>query len=343
MLRKDFFKSAVAVAALSSLPFNIKAEIKEEPNKILPKRLKAGDTIGLIAPAGYIEQRNIDNSIKNISSLGFNVVYNNRILSKYGYLGGTDQERADDLNEMFSRKDVDGIFCVRGGWGCARILDLIDYSNIKMNPKFLIGFSDITSLNYALYAKAGLVTFHGPVGSSTFNEYSVNNLLNTVVNPQENIKFYNAAPEKDTNEYIPVTIRSGIAEGDLVGGNLSIVVSMIGTEYDINTKGKIIFLEEVREEPYRIDRMLTQMIQAGKFKDAAGVMLGVFSRCEANNQEESLSLYEVLQDRLFPLGIPVVYGMSFGHIANKITLPFGIKARLNTTEQSITFLNKAVL
>lgn len=343
MFRKDFLKSAIAVAAVSSFPFNIKAESNSEPNILLPPRLKFGDTIGLIAPAGYVVQKNVDNAIKNISELGFNVVYNKRILSKYGYLGGTDQERADDLNEMFSRKDVDGIFCIRGGWGCARILDLIDYSNIKSNPKFLIGYSDITSLNYALYAKAGLVTFHGPVGGSTFNEYSVNNLLNTVVNPQDNIKFYNAPPEKDSNEFIPVTIRSGIAEGELVGGNLSIVVTMIGTEYDINTKGKIIFLEEVREDPYRIDRMLTHMIQAGKFKDAAGIMLGVFSRCEASNQEESLSLYEVLQDRLFPLGIPVVYGMSFGHIVNKITLPFGIKAKLNSTEQSLTFLNKAVL
>ncbi len=198
-----------------------------------------------------------------------------------------------------------------------------------------------------IYSQTGLIGFHGPVSTSTFNEFSVTNFKNVLMNPQAKTLLRNAVEDEAKSEYKPFVIRNGKAKGKLVGGNLSIVASLIGTKYDVDTKGKIIFLEEVGEEPYRIDRMLTQMTQAGKFKNAAGIALGVFTKCESKPDESgianSFSLSEVLSDRLFRLGIPVHYGLSFGHVVNKFTLPFGIDAELDVDNQSLTLLEKAVV
>jgi muramoyltetrapeptide carboxypeptidase len=181
------------------------------------------------------------------------------------------------------------------------------------------------------------------VGISTFKEFSKNYFNDVLVHPKNNLVL-TSVPEEDNAE--PFTITSGIAEGELAGGNLSVIVSLIGTEYDINTENKIIFLEETSEEPYRIDRMLTQMIMSGKFDKASGIALGVFDNCEPKKDKpsfkSSFTLKEVLFDRLFSLGIPVVYGLSFGHIKNKFTLPFGITAELNTNTKKLTLLEKAV-
>lgn len=311
-------------------------------NKIKPPRLKKGDTIGLISPASYITKDQLNESIKNLEDLGFKVKYSNIIMEKYGYLAGTDSARAEDLNNMFADKDVNGIFAVRGGYGCSRMLDYINYDLIKLNPKILIGYSDITSLLFGIYAKTGLVCFHGPVATSTFNDYSMQNFKNIVVNPYDNFEEKNL-PEDENQIYV---IKNGIGEGELVGGNLSIVVSMIGTKYDINTKGKIIFLEDIGEEPYRIDRMLTQMRLAGKFENCAGVALGVFRRCEVKKDdpefENSLTLKQIFNDVLADLNVPVIVGLSFGHIENKFTLPFGVNAKLDTYKKSLTLLEKAV-
>lgn len=345
MKRKNFIKT---LSLASAIPLISPAEkiysfTSQQPaKKIKPKRLKQNDTIALIAPGSYISQNELNNSIKNIEGLGFKTVYRNSILEKSGYFAGEDKKRADELIEMFSRKDVDGIFCVRGGYGCARILPLLDYEIIKNNPKVLIGYSDVTALLYGIYSKTGLVCFHGPVGISTFNEFSVMYLKNTLIYPHENLELI-SEPEEGTS---PVVISSGKAEGELIGGNLSIVVSMIGTSYDVDYKDKIVFLEETGEEPYRVDRMLTQMIQSGKFDNAAGIAMGIFEKCEPKEKEpafsSSFSLMEVLFDRLSGLGIPVIYGLSFGHIKNKFTLPFGIKSELNADNHTLSLLEKAV-
>ena len=282
-------------------------------------------------------------------TLGFNVVYTKNILARYGYFGGTDEQRASDVNEMFKRNDVDGIVCARGGWGCSRILPLLDYKMIKNNPKVLIGYSDVTALLYGIFKETGLVCFHGPVGISTFNDYSVDYFKRVLMEPQQTLTFYNPHYDKnkDGEEYFPFTIRSGKSSGQLVGGNLSIVVSLIGTKYDIDSENKIIFLEEVGEAPYRVDRMLTQMIEAGKFKNVKGIMLGVFEDSKPNAKKSgissSFSLNEVLFDRLAKLNVPTVYGMSFGHITNKFTLPFGINAELDSLSQTLTLLEPAVV
>ena len=310
--------------------------------KIKPAKLRKGDTIGLIAPGSYITQKQLDESIMNIEDLGYNVKYKPAILDQYGYLAGNDSVRLDDLHSMIQDEEVKAIVSVRGGYGCARLLPFLDYELIKNNPKIIIGYSDITSLLYGIYKKTGLVCFHGPVATSTFNKYSVEHFENILTQTKQKYVMQNL-PEDDSQIKV---IKEGIAKGELVGGNLSIVVSMIGTEYDIDSEGKIIFLEEIGEEPYRIDRMLTQMKQSGKFKNCAGVALGIFRNCDVNltdpEFENSLTLEQVLQDRLGDLGVPVIYGLSFGHITNKFTLPFGIEAELDTHTHKLTLLENSV-
>ncbi|MFA6980472.1 MAG: LD-carboxypeptidase [Ignavibacteriaceae bacterium] len=346
MKRRNFISAVGAVSASLFLPQkNIFAD--SSPKTIKPKRLKSGDTIGLVSPGGFITEEQLEESKTNITSLGFLVVVAKNILHTNGYFAGTDKERAEDLHEMFGNKKVNGIVCVRGGYGCSRTLDFLDYDLIKRNPKVLIGYSDITALLYGIYAETGLIGFHGPVATSTFNEFSVNNFKNVLMNPQSKTLLWSAVEDGTKSEYKPLVIRSGKATGKLVGGNLSIVASLIGTKYDVDTKGKLIFLEEVGEEPYRIDRMLTQMLQAGKFKNVAGVALGIFTKCESKPDESgianSFSLSEILSDRLFRLGVPVIYGLSFGHVVNKFTLPFGVNAELDVDNQSLTLLEKAVV
>ncbi len=349
MKRRTFIKTAAVASAITAANplFSLtKSSLPILPqNKIIkPKRLNRGDTVGLIAPAGYLSDAHIERSIEQLEMLDFKVVLSNNIRRRHGYLAGTDQERIDDIHDMFSRKDINGIFCARGGYGSGRLLPYLDYELIKNNPKVLIGYSDITALTYGIFAHTGLVSFHGLVTISTFNEFSVYNFENVVMKPSDTFTYINAEEDPEDKELEVYSIHSGNAEGELVGGNLSLISAMVGTKYDIDTAGKIIFIEEIREDPYRIDRMLTQMRQAGKFDKAAGVALGIFRRCEPGDKfENSLSLREVLFDRLSDLGIPVIYGLSFGHVLNKFTFPIGIKARLNTIDETVTLLEPAVL
>jgi muramoyltetrapeptide carboxypeptidase len=346
MKRKDFIKTTAAASLFTALPYSATGKSNLQIESIKPKRLKKGDTVGLISPGGFISEKELNESIANLENLGFKVQPGEAVLGKHGYLGGNDKQRADDMNKMFADSKIDGIFCSRGGYGCSRILPLLDYKLIKNNPKALIGYSDITALFYGIYAKTGLVGFHGPVGISTFNEYSVNLFRDVMMSPKKETVLLNAEETNTAPEYQREFVRSGTAEGILGGGNLSIVVSLIGTPYDVDSKDKIFFIEEVSEEPYRVDRMLTQMIQAGKFDNAAGIALGVFSKCHPRESisgiGNSFSLMEVIYDRLFDLGIPVVYGMSFGHITNKMTLPFGVKTKLDVDNYSLTLLEPAV-
>ncbi len=358
MNRKKFITSlSVASVGATVFPFStlqpsrsqsrdLEGFFKDEPPIIKPPRLKSGDKLALVAPGSYISESELQDSIKNLNQLGFETTYSEKILLQSGYFAGTDEDRAKDLMEKFSDKSVKGIVCARGGYGCTRILPLLDYDVIGANPKVLIGYSDITALLYGLYQKAGLVSFHGPVGTSTFNDYSVNNFKKVLMNPERTSKFSNSTSGDDENIYGVASIVKGNAKGRLVGGNLSIIVSLIGTEFDVDYSNKIIFIEEIGEEPYRVDRMLTQMIQAGKFEKASGVMLGIFRKCEVKQNSDltakSFTLMEVLKDRFDKLKIPVVYGMSFGHVKDKFTIPFGALAELDADNQTFTLLEKAV-
>lgn len=351
MRRRNFLKKSAIISAVAatssntllskehSLPANIK--------RIKPKRLKRGDTIGLIAPGGYISEDAFIESIENIEKLGLKPYFTDNILARNGYLGGSDEKRSNDIIHMFINDKVDGIICARGGYGCNRILPMLDYDAIKANPKVLVGYSDITALHNAIYAKTGLVTFHGPVATSTFNDFSINNFVNVIMEPKDRYVFKHSDDYKKGGDFEIYTIREGKAKGELIGGNLRIVVTLPGTPYDVDFTNKILYLEEIDEKPYRIDRMLTELLLAEKLQQVAGIALGVLRKCDkkvgSQKGEETFSLKEVLMDRLYDLGVPVIYGLSFGHIENKYTLPFGINAELDVINQTITLEEAAVL
>lgn len=348
MKRIEFVKTISAATLVTSLPsiaFSEQKNIYEQ--KILkPKALNKGDLIGIVTPGSYITQDELTDSIKNIESLGFKAAYTDKVLEVNGYFSANDKDRAEEIMKMFSRKDIKAIMCARGGYGCARILPMLDYSVIKTNPKILIGYSDVTALLLGITHKTGLVTFHGPVGISLFNEFTKKFFYEILVDKKQKIKMTSAADDNPEEPAEIYTLRKGKCAGKLAGGNLSVMVSLIGTEYDIDYTDKIIFIEEIGEEPYRIDRMLTQMIQSGKFKNANGIALGTFRKCEAKkiepSFENSFTLKEVLFDRLSTLGIPAAYGLSFGHIKNKFTLPLGVNAEFDAGEKTITLLENAV-
>lgn len=348
MKRVDFIKrvSAVSILAIHS-PYALAGSKYLTGEKIIkPPALKKGDLIGIITPGSYITQGELQQSIKNIEELGFIPAYTDKVLQMHGFFSANDKDRAEDLMKMISRKDVKAIMCARGGYGCSRILPFLDYDVIIKNPKILIGYSDVTALLLGISHKTGLVTFHGPVGISSFNKFTQNYFKEVLIEGKPEVKMLSAA-EENADELIEMyTIRKGMAAGKLAGGNLSIMVSLIGTEYDIDYSNKIIFIEEYAEEPYRIDRMLTQMIQTEKFKNAAGIALGVFRKCESKkiepSFENSFTLKQVLLERLSGLGIPVAYGLSFGHIKNKFTLPLGINAEFVADKKTITLLENSV-
>lgn len=294
---------------------------------IRPKPLKKGDTVAIIAPASPADKNLIDSCINSLENLGLNVVVGKSCTSEYGFLSGTDDIRANDINSMFANKSINGIFAIRGGYGCARLLNLIDFNLIKKNPKVFIGYSDITALHIAINQKSKLITYHGPMVSTelikgldeySFNYYNkflfCNDNMIELCNPIEN-------PIK--------TINPGIAEGKLIGGNLSLICSSLGTKYEINTKNKILFLEEVGEVPYKVDRMLTHLKQSGKLKDANGIILGAFTDCVAPKDKKSLSLDDIFNEIILPLKKPTIYNLACGHCLPTLTLPLGAKIRLD--------------
>ena len=311
--------------------------------KLKPKQLKKGQTIGLIAPGSSITEDKLNKAIETVEKLGLKPAFTKNILAKHGYLAGTDEQRLSDLHQMFSDIKIDGIWCIRGGYGCTRLLSKIDYKLIKRNPKVLIGYSDITALLQAIYKKTGLIGFHGPVAVSEPTDYTLDHFRKTLMTTDSNLVLNNSA-ENQTNKAINFQtkiINPGKAKGKLIGGNLSLISALAGTKYQLPVKNRILFLEDIGEKPYRIDRMLTQLRQSCDLNKAAAIVLGIFADCEGG--ENSLSLMETIEDRLGDLKIPVIYGMSFGHIDNQMTLPVGIKAALNTENQTITLLENAVI
>jgi muramoyltetrapeptide carboxypeptidase len=316
---------------------------------IKPPLLKKGDRIGIIAPASYVESPEDVNIAKEIIEwLGFTPIISKNILNQYGYLAGKDEERAEDVNDMFRRTDINGIFCIRGGYGTMRILSLIDYDSIRKNPKVIIGYSDITALLLAIHKMTGLVTFHGPVALSTFSEYTMEYLRKALFSNQPIGKIL--MPKRNFNavetENRLIKIGTGKATGSLFGGNLSLYISLFSTPYDIEAGGKILFIEDVGEEPYRIDRMLTQLILSGKGKELSGIVIGKLTDVKPKDYKPSfnnnLSIEEILRTRLEPLKIPVIYGLMIGHIKDKITIPIGVMASIDGDTGEFVILENAV-
>lgn len=301
--------------------------------------------MGLINPAGAtFHPEDVVIAEETLAALGLKMKSGRHLLDRYGYLAGKDEARAADINDMFADPDVKALLTLRGGWGCNRLLPLLDYDRVARNPKVLMGYSDITSLLLALNAKTGLVTFHGPVGTSTWNQYSTD-FVKRLLFDADKFSMENPVEKGDSltqKKDRILTIHGGSSRGKLVGGNLSVLTAMVGSSYLPDFKNSILFLEEVREDVYRVDRMLTQLKLAGILDQLSGFVFGKCSDCNPGKGYGSLTLEEVLDDHIKPLKIPAWYGSMIGHIENKFTVPLGIEAEIAAETGKITLLEPSV-
>lgn len=341
MDRRDLLK-AITTLPLAAAAAHGKTSAKMKITK--PRRLKRGDTVALVAPSSGVSNAEFGRALQNLENLGLKVKLGKYVRETNGFLAGTDDQRAEDLNRAISDKECAAVWCIRGGYGLTRILPKIDFAAIRKNPKPIIGYSDTTALLLAAHQATGLVTFHGPGGSSTQSDYTRKHLTAALMESAAPHKI-ELSPEYATRDnllYKTQVITPGKAKGRLIGGNLSLITAMAGTPFALlDVKGKILFLEDVNERPYRIDRMFVQLAQSVDLRKAAGIALGIFDRCEPPN-DNSQTVVDVVRELLGGLGIPLIYGLSFGHIRDQFTLPLGVEAELDTAKATVTLLETAV-
>lgn len=314
---------------------------------IIPEALQEGDTIGIVSPASAIfESEPYEIAKESFEAMGLKVKFGEYVKNRYGHLAGTDEERAEELNDMFRDTSVKAIIALRGGSGSARILDKLDYQAIRKNPKIFIGYSDITALHLAIFSQTGLVTFHGPVAVSTWNSFSVEH-LKKILFDKDALLLQNPTDKGDelvqTTNRIR-TITPGTAKGQLLGGNLSVMTGIMGSKYfPKDWKNKILYIEDIGEEIYAIDRMMSQLYLGGVFEQISGFVFGKCTDCEPGGSGYgSLTLEEVVDHYIKPLGIPAFSGAMFGHIKDNSTIPNGIEAEINADNGSIQLLQPAV-
>jgi muramoyltetrapeptide carboxypeptidase len=331
------------IAAMAALPVRA---APRPPSLRKPPRLRAGDTVGLVEPAGFTADGfDLDLVLETVRAMGLVPKPAPNLLARYGYLAGDDAARAADVNAMFADDGVRAIFAVRGGWGCARILPYLDFATIRANPKLLVGFSDITALHLAIAARAGFTTIHGPNASSAWGRLSWDAFRALAFEAATPVYATPAAAEDrlvQRNGRIR-TFTPGTARGRLLGGNLTVLAALAGTPYLPDFDGAILFLEDVDEAEYRIDRMLTQLKLAGILGRVAGVAFGQCTNCRAAaGTTAGFTLSQVLQQHLAPLGVPAFQGALFGHVADQYPLPLGIPAEIDAAAGTIRLLEPAV-
>jgi muramoyltetrapeptide carboxypeptidase len=316
------------------------------PRARRPPRLRAGDTVGLVNPASanFLLQE-VELAEESIRALELQVKRGAHMMDRYGYLAGRDRDRAADVNAMFADTEVRALLAVRGGWGCARVLPHLDYEAIARHPKALLGYSDVTALHLAVHAKTGLVTFHGPVGVSSWTEFTVGH-LRRVLFQAEAVTMANPVEKGDelaASEHRTRTLRPGKARGRLLGGNLTVLCHIVGTPYLPDFRGAVLFLEDVDEDVYRVDRMLTHLKLAGVLDAVRGVVFGTCTGCGPGEGYGSLTLEEVLADHVVPLGVPAYAGAVIGHLDRQFTVPIGVEAELDADARTLRLLEPAVL
>lgn len=295
---------------------------------IKPQRLNIGDTVGVIAPASPPDQEKLKQGIQFLEKFGLKVKLGKNLKKKVGYLAGTDRERLEDFHEMFRDKDVKAVFCARGGYGTSRFASMIDYELIKKNPKIFWGYSDITFLHTAIYQETGLITFHGPMIATDLGEEIVD-----PISKQYFGHLFDAEEIIYTEKISSLEVLvEGVACGSIVGGNLSIIASTLGTPYEINTNGNLLFIEEINEEPRLVDRMLNQLYLGGKFNKLAGIVIGDFHQC-ISNTENSFTLDEILNHYMNLANKPAVKGFKIGHCTPHVAIPLGSHAVINTFDK----------
>jgi len=313
---------------------------------IKPPRLSLGGRIGIVSPASPpLDPKTIDRSVAVLEGFGFKTKLASNVRKRSGFLAGSDRDRAGDLMRMFQDRTIHAIFCMRGGYGSARILPFLDYDIIRTNPKIFVGYSDITSLHCALLKKANLVSFHGPMLHSDLVKhdlppFTLQNLLKTLMKP--------AAPgsicDKTTAKKVSI-LRGGRVSGELLGGNLSVLATTLGTPYQPSFKGKILFIEDLNEPLYRYDRLLTHLLNSRVLAQVAGIAVGTCTGSEEKAKqtgEKQQTLNDILKERLLPLKIPIVTGLPFGHTSLNATLPQGIRATLDGEAGDLVVTDAAV-
>lgn len=307
--------------------------------------LREGDLVAIVAPSGAVHEEALNRGIKVLENLGLRVKTEGHVLDRWGYLAGNDRDRAEDFSEAWMDPSVKAVICARGGYGAMRILPYLDFEKLRANRKILVGYSDITALHVAFWREMRLVTFHGPMVES--GEESG---LNDPYNLASFRKALFASRRRESTQapeggfvtldlptgHSLTTIEEGEAEGVVVGGNLSLIASTIGSRWELDTRGKILFLEEVGERPYRLDRMLCQLALSGKLASAAGYMLGDFTDCEPSELSPSFSVPEVIDQYFAGTGKPCIAGIPAGHARHKATIPFGTKVRIDAAPSSST-------
>ncbi len=299
----------------------------------IPKPLLPGDTVALVGVSGCVHkedpERVVAEAAETLQAFGYRVRVDETCAKRYGFLSGTDAERADALTRVFLDDSVDGVWCLKGGYGCSRMVDLVDWEAVAAHPKAFIGYSDITVLHMALHDRCRLATFHGPMPASGISEACRESLLNAIRGtPDRELRNLDGSPLR--------ALRGGAAEGELVGGNLSLLAASCGTSHQLNAKGKILFIEEVGEYSYRVDSFLWQLQQAGMLTECAGVVLGGFTDCsEEYPHDQCFTTDEILRQTAERLSVPVLAGLQCGHMHDKLTLCLGRKYRMDADAGSI--------
>ncbi len=340
-------RQALAALALPGMASALgTAAAQARPPLLRARRLQPGDTIALINPSSAIYEREpYEIAAESLRALGFKIREAPHLRARYGQFGGTDAQRAADVNAMFADPGVQGLLAVTGGSGGTRMMPLVDYEAIRRSPKFFGGFSDLTALINAIHARTGLVTFHAPMGASEWNAFSVNILRAMVIdgqaltlrNPQDRVDALVNKADRIT------TLRGGRASGPMLGGNLAVLAAMIGSKFLPSFDGAILFLEDVNEFIYRVDRMLSTLRNAGVFDRLAGVVLGAFTNCGPGDDNfGTLTLDEVFDDYFKGLGLPVYRGAMIGHIKRKFTVPIGLPVEMDADAGTLRLLSPAV-
>ena len=306
------------------------------------KKLYPGATIGIINPAFKNPSdvfEKYDYMVKFLEEAGYKVKFGKTYTAAEGYLAGSDELRAKDVEEMFLDKEVDAIVCMRGGYGCSRMIDMIDFNIIKDNPKILCGFSDVTVLLNSIYRHTGLPSMHGLVGiylgSKRCNEFTNQSFWDAFTKPQKGRIL------KNPDDVKAETLVEGVAEGVIVGGNLSLIATLVGSDYEVDFTDKIVFIEEVTEEPYAIDRYLSAIRLRGMLEKAKGFVFGYFSQCEPGESKKGTQTYmDLIKEYVGSLGKPVITNFACGHDFPFVTLPIGVKVKMDANEKTIEILEE---
>ena len=340
MKRRSLLQLSSAAALLSNLPAYASAEVIKRPG-----RLAEGQTVAIVAPASVTyESLQLQLALEALEAMGLKAKVGEHVMDRFGYLAGHDRDRAADINAAFVDSEVDAVFALRGGWGASRLLPFVDFDAIRDNPKIMLGYSDITSLLNAIYAKSGVVSFHGPNLMSRWNEFTHHSMRDVL---------FDAKPARYSN---PIdldgelvarqnriqTIVPGRAEGYLIGGNLTLMSALLGTPYLPKFDNAILFLEDVGEAIYRVDRMLTQLKLSGHLQKVSGIVFGHFTGVKPNPGLGNFALMDILKQHCEPLGVPCYFGAMIGHVDQQSTVPVGGRARMDASAGVLELTEAAV-